>query len=620
MLITYGQFQLQQAVRSSAHLLNPRTVLQSSMKMPRGSLIHYLDIQSDAQFPTRDLIYLAGIPENKRIPIFHLKDLTVKSEVQMLQDRYVDKKIRQWQRANMQAFRPWELLEVPNPDQLTNGVVNYNLLKSLYKYKTTLTSNLSRYSDLMSTYWNTVAEAIEKDPQSNHFASIAIPNAIPSRAIINRLVEFSPARYARVVTNLELNGLIQLYRYLNPAWRSGSTMAALSDSASEHLTIEFTYKGYSVFCKLSYLVSLLKESALESKVKLPVERLHQMFLLMLLKIQKNVEDKIQGNDPELLAEDALDAEPAQDGANQVTVLGDDVGDIEDGATVVADDVQDPQVAQFGQTLTKVTGSKAASFAPAPEINDESLFDVDTNAYTSLTKLLDSGLQEYEGASDDIFSKAVAKAAQTPEHLTDDTSEDLSEDSAAVDLHTVDYSEENIIRVLKDPTTQEKFEAYIQEAKGFDAISTAEARTLRKTFEKRQTLKSPYKDQQIDQYKQVTAEELSIPDTHIPITNDLVDDSLKEELLFNLDKKYTQGPMKKHLVACVTAFERSDIIVKDYQIEEVTSSIGKYEVHKLVLKPLRGKESSVYFRIPVINDEGEFVAGSIKYRMRRQKAD
>jgi hypothetical protein len=77
-------------------------------------------------------------------------------------------------------------------------------------------------------------------------------------------------------------------------------------------------------------------------------------------------------------------------------------------------------------------------------------------------------------------------------------------------------------------------------------------------------------------------------------------------------------MKKHLVACVTAFERSDIIVKDYQVEEVTSSIGKYEVHKLTLKPLRGKESAVYFRVPVINDEGTFTAGSIQYKMRRQK--
>jgi hypothetical protein len=116
-------------------------------------------------------------------------------------------------------------------------------------------------------------------------------------------------------------------------------MAALSDEASEHLTVEFTYEGYSVFCKLSYLTSLLKDSPLENKIKLPVERVHQMFLLMLLKIQKNVEDKLQGIDPELMAEDTLDAEPSKEDTEQSTVLGNDVGESEDDDSVQPDSDQ-----------------------------------------------------------------------------------------------------------------------------------------------------------------------------------------------------------------------------------------------------------------------------------------
>ena len=76
MLITYGQFELRQAVKSSAHLLQPRTVLQANMKMPQSSLIHYLTLKDDEKFPQRDMVYLTGVPANKRVPIFHVKDLT----------------------------------------------------------------------------------------------------------------------------------------------------------------------------------------------------------------------------------------------------------------------------------------------------------------------------------------------------------------------------------------------------------------------------------------------------------------------------------------------------------------------------------------------------------------
>lgn len=620
MLITYGQFELRQAVKSSAHLLQPRTVLQENMKMPQGSLIHYLTLKDDEKFPQRDMVYLAGVPANKRVPIFHVKDLTTKTEVMMLENRYLEKDIRVWQREHMQSFRAWELLEVPNPDRLTNGVINYNLLKGLYKYKSTMTSGYSRYMDLMRTYWTTVAQAIDKDPKINHFVTLPIPKALPSRMMINKILEFSPARYARVVTSSELNGIIQLYRYLNPQTRVDSTMVTLPETATEHLTVEFTYDGYSVFCKLSYLMSLHKDSVLESKTKVSTERLHQIFLLMLLKIQNIVEEKRKGNNPELLLEDQMDTKVE---GTEVTVVddGDNLDDLEDNPTVQPDPVQDAQLAQFERTMVQGAIQKPSTGPttpiPLPKFDENTAFDDEQTGSASWDKLIDSGLSEFEGASDDLFVKAVQSAMHSPEVEPD--AGEVTDNNAVNALHQIDYSEEHKRQVLKDPTLQERFDTYIEQAKGFDAISTAEARTLRKTFEKRQLLKSPYSDVPIDKFKVRTPEDLALPDTKIPIRNSLVPDYLKEERLFNMDKKYVQTTLRKHLTACVTALESNDLIIKDYQVEEVTQSTGKYEIHKLVLKPLRGKESPVYFRIPVINDEGEYVAGGVRYRMRRQKS-
>lgn len=622
MLITYGQFELRQAVRSSAHLLQPRTVLQANMKMPQGSLIHYLTLKDDNKFPARDMVYLAGVPDNKRVPIFHVKDLITKTEVMMLEDRYLDKNIRNWQRDHMQAFRPWELLEVPNPDRLTNGVINYNLLKGLYKYKSTMTAPYNRYMDLMRTYWTTIGEAIAKDPKVSHFATIAIPNAIPSRMILNKIVEFSPARYARVVTSHELNGIIQLYKYLDPATRSDSAMVNLPETAAEHLTVELTYGGYSVFCKLSYLISLHKDSTLPNKTKFATDRLHQVFLLMLLKIQKIVEEKRQGTNPELLLEDEQDA--AIDPNNiEAQIAQDPLDDVDDNQIVQPDPLQEAELARIEQNLVQGAVQKTQTAIHTTPIkltklDDNLVFDDQSSGSVSWDKMLDNDLAEFEGASDDLFAGAVKRAMQTPEIVEQDET-DPEVEASVNDIHAVDYSEENISQILREPTLEEKFNTYIEQAKGFDAISTAEARTLRKTFEARKSLKSPYAEVPIDQFKVVTPEDLAMPDTSIPITNNLIADHLKQEKMFSTDRKYIQQVLRKHLTACVTSLEKNDLIIKDYQVEEVRQSTGRYEIHKLVLKPLKGKESPVYFRIPVINDEGEYTAGGVTYRMRGQKS-
>ena len=147
--------------------------------------------------------------------------------------------------------------------------------------------------------------------------------------------------------------------------------------------------------------------------------------------------------------------------------------------------------------------------------------------------------------------------------------------------------------------------------------------MKKLMEKRLELKSPYSGKElfdIDSLIGYKDSELDTEPMQIKSATGLVKDSLKKEVLFNFDKQYLDKLMKKDIMSCVKALENSDIIIKDYTVETERSSLGAYEVHKLVLKPYRGKESPVYFRIPVINSEGEFTASGIRYRMKKQRTD
>lgn len=618
MLITFGQFENRQAIRNSAQLLQPRTVLLENLMMPRDAVIHHLDFSKESSFPNRELPQLAGTPSKKRIPIQHITDLTSKTEVGVIQNRYVDKDIREWMRGNMDQWRVWDLLTTPNPDTTVNAVINYNHLVGLYKYKPNLLTAYNQRFDLLKTYWQTVAAAAQVSPNHYQFVKVKVPKAIPSRNLLDKIVAMPAVRMSRILNTDALFSLTQLYMYLNPATRAKSALADVPQDITSRIVVEFNYDEYSVFCKLSHLVSLLKDSPLENKLKLPVARVQQVFLLMMLRTQSIVEEKRNGQNSTLLLQDQEDAKQLQS-----AVLPDETNEDDSGSETQRPPQDTVPGGNISQLQSSLIPKQSAPHLPLPASNlkDNAFFDVPEMPDNWDTKL-DEDLSEYEGTSDMFFSKVVQQVSTLPETVETEPDADSGDDQTqtALDIHAVDRNPERIAQLLRTPTVQEKLETYIQEAKGYDALSTAEARVLRKTFEKRQQMSSPYNPSvKIDEYKQVTPEDLQLPDFKLPIKNDLVPESHKQERLFNIDKKYIRTTLRKHLLACVTSLESNDLIIKDYQVEEIKQSIGRYEVHKVTFKPLRGKESSVYFRIPVINDEGEFTAGNVTYRMRRQKS-
>ena len=79
-------------------------------------------------------------------------------------------------------------------------------------------------------------------------------------------------------------------------------------------------------------------------------------------------------------------------------------------------------------------------------------------------------------------------------------------------------------------------------------------------------------------------------------------------------------MKKDVLACIKNLEKSGIIIKEYEIERVNQVTGNYDIHRLTLKPLHGKESTIYFRLPHIDKEGEMLVSGVRVMMRKQRTD
>ena len=606
MLPNYQQFVIKQSVRNPMGLLNPPIIASSETTLPRDSIVHYLDYSNTNPFPTKTPPHLSNTPKSKKVPVVHVTELSDTTGTTILANRTINKQLLAWRKANLSNFRTFETISELPVDAQVNSIVNYQLLKDLYNYKAGPTAELNRYRNVYKTYWNTIHEALKSTGEREHFVHIPIAHMIPSKALLDNLLKYPDAAFARVVRDHELSAVIDLYRFLDRESPKG-VMSAITDKDTNKITLELTFKGYSFFFKLSYLVGLSKHSSLVSKRKLDTKQLHRMFLIMLLKVQQRVYDIENGVSTELEDEQAVI----------------DNLDSDDSIHHDEEEDEDDAVDERGVPVKKPLDAGRSNLLSAKDIDKQVTAGAgfDASASDELNNLISSSNSELEGASDEIFAKLMSHANDPIPQEDPATTSETKEKSNLPTLE-VDYSEERRQSLLRTKSNEENFQEYVTSAKLSGGISTVEARSLKKLFETRSTLKSPYSNAQIDQDKVVTEKDTAFTeeDKRIFIKNNLVDDELKSETMFNFDKLYLKKVLKKDILACVTQLESAGIIIKDYQVETNDSALGSYEVHKLTLKPYKGKESTVYFRIPKIDDEGDMVNSGIKSRMRRQRVD
>ena len=605
MLLLFNSFLLHQAIKSPIYLLNPSVVKQEEINLPRNSILHYLENSYDTHFPTRELIYFNNIPKNKKIPVYHITDLLSKEETSNLLNKTIGQEIRKWSQQNIKNFRNINLLELPNTDVNVISVYNYNLLKDLYKYKSSLLASYHKFNNLHSTYWHYVKEAIAKESESYQFVKIELPNVIPNFNIVNVILKFNPIKYVRIVNDVKLQQVLDLYKWLLKSTRDSSTLKNITDEDSKRIVIELTYKGYSCFLPLYVIRSMCKESNLENTIKVSDDKVQKLFIVTLYKIQNKVNSLLEAlEEPESTL---VDQTPEERGEEIKHENDDEIADV--NLTHDSDDLDNfPTVDSI--VPKKKVDTPIAKIQALDKIDKAVDNNLDLNV-SQLNTLLDTELGSADNSeTDKLFEDSILQ-------IEDEKEEDYK---TPIIINT---DPEHINKILTDKTLQDKFDLYLKEVLEFKLLTAQEVRTLKKTFEERQSLKSPYnKNENIDTSSKVTPDDtkLTKEETNLNISNDYIQSNLKSNILINMDKKYLNTVMRKDVVSCVTNLEKAGLIIKDYTVEEEKSVLGNYEIHRLSIKPLHGKESTVYFRLPKIDSEGEFQASSIRYKMRKQRTD
>lgn len=154
------------------------------------------------------------------------------------------------------------------------------------------------------------------------------------------------------------------------------------------------------------------------------------------------------------------------------------------------------------------------------------------------------------------------------------------------------------------------------------ISAAEYKRYERIAENQRELRNPYTGKgSIKETTVVTPEDVAIEaPTKLMDSDGVIDKSMLETTLQDFDRRYVKNVLPKDTVNCVMGITNAGVAVTDYDVERVEDVANEYEIHTVKLNPVRGKSSTIRFKLPVVNSDGTYVANGIEYRLRKQRVD
>lgn len=129
------------------------------------------------------------------------------------------------------------------------------------------------------------------------------------------------------------------------------------------------------------------------------------------------------------------------------------------------------------------------------------------------------------------------------------------------------------------------------------------------------------DLTLDEIRNVTPEELQIPDRKfIEQHPTIFDPSFTESTVLSVQRKYVKEVLPKDIVSSVLSIQKQNVAIKDYKIERKEDAVNAYEVHRVTVKPVRGRKSVLEFRVPIFDEQNKFISNGNKQVMRLQRID
>ena len=135
-------------------------------------------------------------------------------------------------------------------------------------------------------------------------------------------------------------------------------------------------------------------------------------------------------------------------------------------------------------------------------------------------------------------------------------------------------------------------------------------------------KSPFdKSKTVKEYLKITDEDLKIDRENLNIDSPVFMN--KKELgnvVGDIDKSTIRKVYKKDILRTFVNLNKSGLIVKDVQEEEVEDVLGKYSIYNITVSDKGKSTYNIKLHVPTVNEDGTYKISSNTYRSRRQRTE
>lgn len=597
-LLPFEQFYRLYGVRLQSHMVNPVFFPLEKLIYPQNSLLHVLETDEPEEI---------GISVDDPL-IARFKDHVLVENVTKhlglkLEGAPRERQINAQQLINEYFRKERGLKNAELNRNMANNkqnlmVVNYGLLDQRYFFAApTFRTPYLNWKNKINTFVTSIKEHIETN--RSQFFFIDIPSLVPSisklLAVKDGLVNEGHYQYFNT-DNKRM--LLELWYWFtdNPQ----SSLLLLSPDELKQVNIVWSSPTSWVVTNLSVIDNWIKRardaddksskpSGPRKKATYSPEAMGRVYLRFLMSLQRSLSKMAESDeldDAVSLADEQLNQESEElerDLVNRGVIGGSKpkLSALQQAQLVVAGDVT-----KKTQTAIANMTDKEVDQAVAAQDNDEE--DIDLNAidltFLDEMEIIDQQTEE---------AKKIAELGTYTPYVEPD------------------FTVDNGVAIAADELA----------VKGI--INVPQATRLKRISQKYKTIPNPFGGKgTVEDMLVITPEELAVPDVN-PIMEQhagIVDASMVNSSLNFMHKHYINNIMKKDLMSVMMMPQRMGFAVQDIVVKHNETLLDNYYAISIKVVAPTGSPSTLNIKVPVVKEDGTYVVGGVKSRMRTQAGD
>lgn len=542
-----------------------------ALELPRGSIFHYLpsDVRELGPLQTMPVLTKA----EKLMQVNH--NLVLTSDVigkPIAVPQNIQKDLLIYHRKNMRIRRMREEITVLRDDR-TLFIENYAPLAMLYRYNETQMSWYDRWYNIYATFISRLVYDTKRFDNRQNYVFLELPNVIPPIAMLRRAERTRNVSSLKTIREDAQLRLLDLWTWLGPN-RDGSEFAKLTVEQLRRVNIVLTYKGKFVNLNLGEL-DFWRQGGSNPKAPVNPLQMQRRLFITITRLAKEATDAEANERKRQLAEMAK-----QDAVKDVLDTADREGEDEEG---------------FDQEETAVDPADAKQADLALGEGDDS---EDTPVIDDSPEAIEAEIAKYdeleidENAAFEIIATAKDEEGYYEEEY---------------DFNTPITHEDGVMR---------ECERYIASGQ----LTTRDYQRAQKLASTWRTL--PAKNgQKMEDFIRPAPEELTVePEV---MTEDLIgvyDKSMAQTTIKQFSKKYNTNVLHRDIAAVSVAIQRAGFMVLNYEVERIKDAANCADLYSIKVATVNGKESTLRFTLPTLDENGYWKSNDVDYTMRKQRVD